>query len=172
MITYIRDSIRGFAAPEHQVSIAKPLWKKLRRELAKRGSGTRESGAFLLGRFDRKGRRVIERFVPYDDIDPHALDTGIIDIDGTHMEKLFDMCRAVGLSLMADVHTHPGAPYQSRSDQNNPVVARKGHVAIILPNFAVTDVKVSEIGLYCYLGNRQWDNWSGQTARRKLLVGF
>lgn len=172
MITYIRDTIRGFVAPEHQVAIGKSLWKNLQRELAERGSGTRESGAFLLGRINRPGRRIVERFIPYDDIDPHCLDTGIIDFNGACFEKLFDICRASGLKVVADVHTHPGEPYQSRSDRDNPMIAREGHIAFIVPNFAQNLAEVHEIGLYRYLGNRRWENLSGENAHRKLHIGF
>ncbi len=172
MITYIRDTIRGFVAPEYQIATSKKLWKHVQAELARRGGGVRESGGFLLGRFDRMGRRVIERFVPYDEVDPHSLDTGIIDFDGTCFEALFDLCRATGLRVVADVHTHPAEPYQSASDQANPMIAREGHIALIIPDFAQKLPAITDIGIYRYLGNRRWENWNGKNAARRFHIGF
>lgn len=172
MITFIRDCIRGFVAPDYKIAISKTLWKTLLAELKRRGGNTRESGGFLLGRFDRAGRRIVERFVPYDDVDLHSLDTGIIDFDGACFEALFDQCRELGLNVVADVHTHPGEAYQSSSDRANPMIAREGHVALIVPNFAQELSTAGDIGIYKYLGNRQWESWSGKDAKRRLRIGF
>ncbi len=51
------------------------LWMALVRELRKRGYGERESGAFLLA---KHGSPHVTKFICYDDLDPTALDTGII----------------------------------------------------------------------------------------------
>ena len=80
----IAETIRRLWAPKHEVSCSWFLWRRLLTELRKRGRGKiRESGAFLLG-LRRNGRARIVDFVPYDDLDPNCLDSGIIRFDGRY----------------------------------------------------------------------------------------
>ena len=116
----------------------------------------RESGAFLLG-LRRNGRARIVDFVLYDDLDPHCLDSGIIRFDGRYFGVLWEQCKQRGLTIVADVHTHPGSSEQSPSDRANPMIVRAGHLAIILPCFARSPVRRVEIGIYRYEGAKHWD---------------
>ena len=117
--------------------------------------GHRESGAFLLGH-ERNGYRQIVEFVFYDDIDPQALDTGVVHLHGNKLPRLWEYCRSRGYGVIADVHVHPGSYGQSDSDQANPVMPKAGHVAFIIPDFARRDTRPGGIGMYEYLGNGAW----------------
>ena len=140
--------------------------------LRERGrSASRESGAFLLG-YKLKGRGRIVDFILYDDLDPHALDTGIVHFDGRYFGALWDICKRRGLSVIADVHVHPGGSGQSTSDQAHPMISRAGHIALILPDFARTPVEPSAIGIYRYLGNKRWHSVPPFARRAFLRVGF
>src|SRR5687767_9176431 len=123
MTSSILATIRAFVAPEHLIACRASIWHACLRELALRGGGYRESGAFLLG-VERQAavrpRREIRRFVCYDDLDPCSLDSGIIDFDGVGYNPLWALCRSTGLKVVADVHTHPGPAFQSHSDKRNP----------------------------------------------------
>lgn len=132
------------------------VWRVGTMELNRRTlNERRESGAFLIGR--RQGSAChIEEFVFYDDLDPHALTSGIVHFDGNKFTKLWDICRERGLSVVADVHVHPGSYAQSVSDQDQPAIPCAGHIAIILPHFARRSVEPGGIGLYQYLGNKRW----------------
>lgn len=130
------------------------VWRAGVAELRRRTHGRREAGAFLLGRQGK--RRAIEEFVFYDDVDPQALDSGIVEIDGRRLGALWAHCRATGLSVVADVHVHPGCHGQSASDQANPIIAEIGHLAIILPDFAAGATAPGGIGVHQYLGSKRW----------------
>jgi hypothetical protein len=78
----IAEITRRLLAPRHELSCSWWLWRRLLAGLRVRGRGIRESGAFLLGGRDAAGRRRIVDFLLYDDLDPHALDTGIVRLDG------------------------------------------------------------------------------------------
>ena len=78
----IRATIRALAAPKHRLSCPGKLWRQGISEVARRGEGCRESGAFLLGR--RHGScGQVEQFAYFDDFDPSCLDSGIIVFDGS-----------------------------------------------------------------------------------------
>jgi hypothetical protein len=124
-------------------------------------NGRRESGAFLLGHDDEGRKRIVE-FVFYDDVDPHALDTGIVHFAGNKLPRLWEHCRSRGYGVVADVHLHPGGYGQSASDQADPVMPRAGHIAMIIPDFARRQTSPGGIGLYEYLGNGAWCDHSGK----------
>jgi hypothetical protein len=154
MASFIATLARFVFARPPEILCSKLIWQAGTDELRRRTLGRRESGAFLLG---RKGRfRVIEEFVFYDDIDPHALITGIVTIDGRRLSELWKHCRTSGREVVADIHVHPGHFAQSESDRSNPIMAEIGHFAIILPDYANGSNQPGNIGIYEYQGNRSW----------------
>lgn len=139
-----------------RISCDAAVWAAGVRELERRTrNGQRESGAFLLGP-EKGGHRRIVEFVFYDDIDPHALDTGIVHFHGNRLPKLWEYCRSRGYGVIADVHVHPGGYGQSASDQADPVIPKGGHIAFIIPHFARKETRPDGIGMYEYLGNGAW----------------
>lgn len=171
MIFSIRAIIRDLVAPEHRLSCSPKLWREGLMELRRRGQGRRESGAFLLGH--RRGeRRIITRFIYYDDLDPGCLDAGIVVFDGVGYGPLWQLCRATGLNVVADIHTHPGLPRQSPADRDHPMVAVPGHIALIVPELAQRTVRPTELGIYKYMGEHCWRDHSGPSAGRFFYVGL
>jgi proteasome lid subunit RPN8/RPN11 len=139
------------------------LWLETLALLRERGRGDRESGGFLLGR-RVDGFRVVEAFLPYDDVDPRALRGNII-FDGSKMDVVWEHCRRKGLEVVADVHTHPGGFGQSQTDRDNPMIPEIGHVALIVPNLADRAYFPGDIGIYEYGGRRQWSDRTGDGGR-------
>lgn len=167
----LRKTIRALLAPEHRLSCSSKLWRAGLAELRRRGGERQESGAFLLG--NRNGdRREISRFVFYDDLDPGSLDTGIVVFDGAGYGPLWRMCRETGLQVVADIHTHPGAARQSPADRDNPMVAERGHLALIAPEFARRRVGPSELGIYEYEGDHRWRDRTGKEAGKFFYIGM
>jgi hypothetical protein len=149
--------INRLLAPQHELSCSWFLWRRLTARLRERGRREgRESGAFLLGYTDTSGAARILDFVLYDDLDPHSLDTGIVRFDGKYFGRLWAICRERGLTIVADVHVHPGDSGQSSSDRTYPMVSQAGHIALILPHFARKPIPHDEIGIYRYLGGGAW----------------
>jgi proteasome lid subunit RPN8/RPN11 len=171
MSFYIAETMSRLLAPRHELSCSWMVWRRLLAELHLRGDGRHESGAFLLGR--RSGGRVrLVDFVPYDDLDPHCLDTGIVRFDGRYFGHLWTICRERGLTVVADVHTHPDGAGQSPSDRANPMIGQAGHVALIVPNFADGSPKRRSIGIYRYRCNHEWDEVPADRRHVFLHIGF
>src|SRR5689334_15627140 len=171
MISSIQKIIRGFVAPNHKISCSTKLWNEGLLELRRRTEGFHESGAFLLGLEDGTRRR-ITRFAYYDDLDPHSLETGIVVFDGSGYGPLWQLCRETGLTVVADVHVHPGSAGQSYSDRTNPMIATKGHIALIVPNFAERVFGPESLGVYQYKGSHNWNDFTGEKAEDFFYVGF
>lgn len=154
MASLIATLVRSAFGPRPEIFCDAAVWNAGVEELKRRAGSRRESGAFLLGSTDRARR--IEEFVFYDDIDPNALKTGIVVIDGRLLGDLWAHCRKTGRKVVADIHVHPGGFQQSQSDQANPIVAEIGHIAIILPHYATRAKHPGGIGVHEYLGSRRW----------------
>ena len=135
----IKAIIRAFAAPRHRINCAPSIWAALTDGLHQRGGGVHEAGAFLLGSRDGEVRHVTD-FIFYDELDPQAYRTGVCVLHADAFAKLWSICRSRGSTVVADIHTHPGAAFQSHSDRTNPMVAREGHLALIIPDFAAPPV--------------------------------
>jgi len=126
---------------------------------------------FLLGE-EEDGVRVVKEVVFYDDLDRHAYVTGVCVLHADEFAKLWAICREKKLSVVADVHLHGGGAGQSESDRTNPMVARSGHIAIIVPNLARMPVHMKCLGIYRYEGSHRWADFSGTRAPRFFYAGF
>ncbi len=144
-------------------------WWRLNRDLKWRGRGRRESGAFLLG---RNGTRKVSHFIPYDELDPTAFDTGIIVFHGEGLVPLWEFCRSRKMRVLADVHTHPGEwTEQSGSDSAHPMVAQRGHIALIVPYFAQRRFpSLAGVGIHEYSGDHRWKSWEPKSGKVRLSV--
>lgn len=144
------------------------LWARLFRDLRRRGRGRRESGAFLLS---HQGSRKITRYVCYDDLDPTALDTGIIVFHGAGFVPLWDLCSREKMKVVADIHTHPDSwTRQSEADRTHPMIGQKGHASLIAPYFAQRNlISLDGVGMYEYAGDHRWNDRGKELLRLSLF---
>ena len=167
----IRPIIRAFAAPSHRLNCPSCLWQQAMSELHRRSEGRHESGVFILGG-EQGGRLQAQSLIYYDELDPKAYASGVCILKANAFSKLWEKCREERLSVVADIHTHPGAAFQSEADRTNPMVARAGHIAIIIPNFAAPPVQYDRLGVFEYQGEHRWINRSRRRCRRYVYTGY
>jgi proteasome lid subunit RPN8/RPN11 len=156
-----------------RLQISEPLFLSMISELARRGGGTRESGAFLLSRrenVETAEQHVITAIAYYDDLDPSSLN-GAIAFTASGYSALGTLCRQEALRVVADIHTHPGHRVaQSRTDASHPMVAVPGHVALIAPEFALRRVTASDLGVHVFMSGGVWTSFYGPDVARVLRV--
>lgn len=145
-------------------------------ELFRRGGGYRESGAFLLAESNNEaasqkiGWIPVSTFAFYDDLDQDSL-TGAIAFGAAGYSALGALCRSSNLRVVGDIHTHPGKwVNQSPIDAANPMVAMRGHVAIIAPNFAQTHVTLRDLGVHVFQGSGAWESYFKDDVRAVLRI--
>jgi hypothetical protein len=164
------QAITGDAAMlKSQLSISSEIWNELLFQLHARTEGFHESGAFLLGRIVNDCR-LVEQIVYYDSLDSDAYRYGIVTLHSNSFGKLWDLCRKEGLTVVADIHVHGMTARQSWDDRENPMIARKGHLALIAPWFAKPPVLIESLGFYEYQGSHKWRNLSGRHIARCLSI--
>lgn len=167
----IRATIRAFAAPEHRLNCPTYLWRHVLMELHRRSERRHESGAFLLGH-ERQGRREASAVVFYEELDLRAYESGVCVLKADAFSKLWALCRANQLTVVADLHTHPGSAFQSNADRTNPMVAQPGHIAVIVPDFAAPPVSYERLGIYEYRGGHEWSDCGSSRVYRYVYTGF
>ena len=165
------DWCRQLWPSRRRIDIDLGLWQEMVQELGRRSlGGSREAGVFLLASTGGDARRVV-RAAYFDDLDPECL-VGYIHIRASGFSKLWDLCDAERLRVIADIHTHPGPSVaQSPTDRANPMVAREGHLALIVPHYGTRPVQAREVGVHEYRGDRGWESWFGTKAERVLHIG-
>jgi hypothetical protein len=167
----IKATMRGWWASEHRLTCPATLWRQIISELDRRGERLHEAGAFLLG-VEKNGHREVKSAVYYDDLDANAYSTGVCVLYGDAFSDLWARCRAERLTVVADVHTHRDTGFQSHADKTNPMVARAGHIAIIVPDFARWPIRESRMGIYEYQGQYEWINRSPDRVRNFFYTRF
>jgi hypothetical protein len=166
----VSSLLRRLVGRSALVRIEQALWTELVDELARRGMGLRESGAFLLA--SKTGdRRVVTRLVYFDDLDPQALNGGI-HLRSFAFSRLWRICREEKLAVVCDIHTHPGTWVgQSGIDKDNPMISREGHIGIILPDLARGSRAARDAGVHIYHASGEWEEHLEGDAERLLYIG-
>lgn len=113
-----------------------------------------------MGRRAGNHREILD-VVFYDDLAPESLVDGRIVFPSGGYGPLWRRCRERRMEVVADVHTHPGIARQSPTDREHPMISERGHVALIVPDFAMRHFYAAELGVYEYLGAHQWNDRSG-----------
>lgn len=139
-------------------------------DLARSGAGVAESGAFLLGTIDGDEREVTG-YLPYEAVAEQSRRRhAYVAFTAEEMARAWNYCHQNKVQVVADVHTHPGGPMQSQSDRAHPIVSLAGHVALIVPHFALRDPQPSDLGVHLFLGRGRWRSLFGSDAARALQL--
>jgi proteasome lid subunit RPN8/RPN11 len=166
----LRTLLRAAVGRPPRLVCSPSVWNQRATELKRRAGGRQESGAFLLGSVKGRTRR-IQQFLYYDDVDPNCFVNGIVEFDGRKFGLVWTKCRERKMTVVADVHVHPGHYGQSKTDRHNPMIAEVGHLALIMPDYAARHRLPGKIGVYEYLGGRQWRDHSIHGAQT-LHIGW
>lgn len=146
------------------------LYGSLIADLARSGRGSREAGAFLLGRADNL-RRHVSSYLMYDVVAPESSrEHDYVAFTSEEMARAWQHCYAIGLEVVADVHTHPRGPAQSITDRAHPIVSMKGHVALIVPHFAMKNPRPADLGVHIFEGGGRWTSLFGTDAGDAILL--
>src|SRR6266498_344319 len=114
------------------LELSSRLWSRLLHHLRTESAGVRESGAFIVGSIATGTRRGAD-FIPYEALQPDALNEDFVELSSEAFSNLWTICGDKRLEVVADIHSHRFGVQQSYTDRANPMLALRGHVAIIVP---------------------------------------
>lgn len=151
------------------LEFAPGVWSGLLADLGARGCGRWESGAFLLGIISDQ-TKYVQTWVAYEDLDSTALAYDYVHLSSAAFPRLWMLCSEMSLQVVGDVHTHPRGPSQSQSDKDNPMISIVGHLALIVPKFAMGDIDPIDVSVNIYLGDKRWRNLQGKAAAAFIKI--
>jgi proteasome lid subunit RPN8/RPN11 len=152
------------------LEIPRAVYDALIADLAASGRGIKEAGAFLLGHAHYEWRRV-SSYLMYDVVAPESSEMhAYVAITAEEMARAWEYCNANGVQVVADVHTHPMGPAQSVSDRAHPIVSIAGHVALIVPYFALRRPQPVDLGVHLFEGAGRWQSRFREAAHESILL--
>lgn len=96
---------------------------------------------------------------------------GGVRLNTTTLLKLSNELEKRDLSLLAQVHTHPGNFGHSWGDEKKATSFRLGYVSIVVPDFALNEIyDLSTCYVYEYEGNFKWRLLNSQEIGRRFLI--
>jgi hypothetical protein len=82
---------------------------------------------------------------------------GGIHVSSAHTGLLYAHCHARGLTLLAQVHSHPFGAFHSPVDERSPHSAELGFLSIVVPNFGACDYE--RFADWCIFEQVAYENW-------------
>ena len=84
--------------------------------------------------------------------------------------RLAERMHGRGEVLFAQVHTHPGGAFHSRTDDANPISHRRGLFSLVVPRFGAGVRSISDCRAYEHMGAGVWAELGRRAASARLRV--
>lgn len=155
--------------PRTQV-ITQQLWRATWLGLQRRGGGARETACVWLG--EQEGEQEVAREVVFLDDLPGTVGRRLQHRTSREAVRIvIDRARELGLTIVGDVHTHPGEWVDlSEVDRVHPIEYRIGLLALVLPTFAKGPPRLKGVGVHEYLGAGEWKTFEEEEIPPRLVL--
>ena len=77
-------------------------------------------------------------------------------VDSEELYKINVFLYENKLTLLSQIHSHPGAAYHSDTDDAFPIVAVNGGLSIVIPDFGFHDISIKHWAVYRLIPNKGW----------------
>jgi len=74
----------------------------------------------------------------------HFASLGGYQVDDAWLTQYWFKLAEEQRALLAQIHTHPGAAFHSKTDNDWPIVSQPGFISIVIPRFAQGDVSLED----------------------------
>lgn len=98
-------------------------------------------------------------------------DLGVcVTVDGDELHRINVWLFGEGLTLIAQLHSHPGEAYHSETDDEYPIVAESGGLSLVLPNFAQAPFSLNRCAVYRLLPPNGWVELSDDVVEQLIVL--
>lgn len=80
----------------------------------------------------------------------------LYSVDGDELHLINVWLYKNKMTLLAQIHTHPGAAYHSKTDDDYPIMATLGGLSIVIPDFADSPFNIDNCAVYRLDGQLEW----------------
>ena len=133
------------------LEVPKQLWAQTLEQLRRCGGGRVECVAYWLASLDAP-RRVESVVHPR-----HVSTASYYEVDRAWLHDFVVSLRRNRRTAVAQVHTHAGAAFHSRTDDENALVNSPGFLSLVIPRFARAPVRGGELFLAELATDGRWN---------------
>lgn len=156
-------SARGFMDLDH-VLVPGDLATAAQEHLRRVGRDGLEGFALWAGRASGRVFEVTQMIVPAQT--GMRFEEGVcVRVDGAELHRINLHLYEHGLSLIAQIHSHPGEAYHSETDDTFPIATTLGSLSLVVPDFAVRPFALADCAAYRLAGPGTWEELSLENLR-------
>lgn len=74
------------------------------------------------------------------------------------------------LSLVAQIHSHPGAAYHSDTDDDHAIATKAGALSLVVPDFASQPFSLEQCAVYRLSAAGKWRELSAREAAELIII--
>jgi hypothetical protein len=93
-----------------------------------------------------------------------------VRVDGPELHRINMWLYEQGLTLIAQLHSHPGVAYHSTTDDAYPIATTVGSLSIVIPDFARSPFSIVRCAVYRLSVDGQWNKLSTDAVRRLIHI--
>lgn len=131
------------------------------------GQNRVEGVALFAGKEDGNTFHVEKTIVP--EQEAMSLEEGLLySVDGDELHRINVWLYENKMSLIAQIHSHPGRAFHSSTDDAYPIVATVGGISIVVPDFASREMEISTWAVFRLSEENEWVELSS-TEKNQLI---
>ncbi len=101
----------------------------------------------------------------------YILENGLMyAVDSEELHKLNMWLYDHEMQLIAQIHSHPNIAFHSEADNRYPIVDTYGGISIVVPDFAMGNISLSEAAIYRLSLNNSWNKLSSDQVQSLFKV--
>ena len=98
-------------------------------------------------------------------------DDGIcVVVDGSELHRINRWLYEQGMTLIAQLHSHPGEAYHSATDDTFPIATAVGSLSLVVPDFARNPFSLERCAVYRLAGDGSWIELSDAETRALIAI--
>lgn len=91
-------------------------------------------------------------------------------VDGDELYKINVWLYQNRLTLISQIHSHPGAAYHSDTDDAFPIVAVNGGLSIVIPDFGHGEFSIDDWAVYRLIPGNGWVEQSNKQVNELIKI--
>lgn len=91
-------------------------------------------------------------------------------VEGSELHRINVWLYENHMSLIAQIHSHPGKAYHSSTDDAYPIIATVGGMSIVIPNFAKDEINVQRWAVYRLSGDNEWIELNNKEKEQTIKI--
>jgi proteasome lid subunit RPN8/RPN11 len=152
-----------------EIRVPRDVVEAIQQHLREAGSTQREGVAFWAGRLAADVFEVHAALVPAQIQTRSEEGVGVM-ITGDELFRMNVWLHKNGMTLVAQLHSHPGEAYHSDTDNDYSIVTQAGSISIVVPDFAHGPFSLDSAAVYRLDARGAWSELDAAAAKTLIKI--